>query len=516
MSSSSLSPSRHKKTSSNSRRCDYGENHVSRDRYEERKDEVRGLRLQLEEKADELLRYHNELGETKAQLEDLETTLDDAKKKFLEKEKELEEHVDDYNEVVEERDKSFEDFNKLRDDYHQAKRDLENAKRESSSHLAKIEALQKEATELRTQTLKRGRSPGPERLAEEVKRLQKESQDLRQRLTIVWKNSQQEETIPTQHLEALSRLGEDLVRKQARIEEQERIAEDLREELRHSKLNTFFTPEPQSEELEALRKDVARWKEDFNAAADRENDVTEKLVLCADQILRWEKATTQLDHGNTISPERAHNLIRELRERADLTPLRNLHPALLKLSTINPQSLAVALSDALTWELTELWQLLPHPPEESLVTPDSKLGDLLARLKRAAQGLEKGSRKDLKATRERLKDAQAQIEDLKRTAEVNWHLVNPDPANIQDHQQLRQWIAALKRHEVHGDGLVVANQAVIFEWENTVGLALCEDRELTPQKAGERLDQLFDLKERLERLAETLLNALLQNGPTTA
>ncbi len=210
--------------------------------------------------------------------------------------------------------------------------------------------------------------------------------------------------------------------------------------------------------VKKLREEREAWKKDWQAAADRENDVTTKLVDCADEVKKWEEAAKTLDNGNTLSPEQAGKAIQELRQQADLTPIRNLHSALLRLTSVTPRTLAITLSEVLTAELTSLRQHLLHPPEAELVTPQSKLEDLLERTREAIKGQQQ----------------------LQRKA---WQTFCPDP-EIHTPQQLREWIAGLKRNEVHAQGLVSANQAIIFKWENNVGIPLVGERNCTPQAAG--------------------------------
>ncbi|KOS19118.1 hypothetical protein ESCO_000690 [Escovopsis weberi] len=65
-------------------------------------------------------------------------------------------------------------------------------------------------------------------------------------------------------------------------------------------------------------------QKDYDAAAAREDDVTNKLALTADQILGWEKASKALTGGNTVDPVTFENLLRTFRQTNDLAPIANL------------------------------------------------------------------------------------------------------------------------------------------------------------------------------------------------
>ncbi len=81
MSASSLSPARHRKTSSSSSKkgCDFGDQHVERAKYEDLKLSYQHWKEKAQEKDAELLGYHNDLADLSAQTEKLKVDLGNEK-----------------------------------------------------------------------------------------------------------------------------------------------------------------------------------------------------------------------------------------------------------------------------------------------------------------------------------------------------------------------------------------------------------------------------------------------------
>jgi hypothetical protein len=84
----------------------------------------------------------------------------------------------------------------------------------------------------------------------------------------------------------------------------------------------------------------------------------------------------------------------------ELAPLRNLHPQLQRLET--PRELAAGIVECVAFALASLWQQLPHDPKETLLTPQTQLESLLARIETAATKLKLGQDPEKEELRKRL------------------------------------------------------------------------------------------------------------------
>lgn len=521
---SSSSSRRHLKSSSSAsssrRTCDYGDNHVSRDRHEDLKAELRTARERVEEKDKELLTYHNDLAAREEELEQLREDLKKKSEELTKSKEEVEENIKDYNELLEDNEKVKDEFNASVDriqDLLDQKKDLQGQIRSLGDELRKA---RQEEEGLRVATLKRERSPSPSQAA--VKRLQTENQDLRNRFTQILQDQGRNVAGSTQT--ALTELEGILKTSQARV----KTLEEETEKLRRGKIDSFFTPEPEDDALrrvnevlpqsassvsEALRvaaaqitdlkQDIGKLRADQQETLIEVNSLLEKPVTnpktgvkavardfakLAQEALRKEEANLlaqaanqreegrlkyELDAWRNLAQEWSANsaedfdeqlrryveqgdlrpwqdLLRKqkqapgrtrselvtqvtkLLEDRDLSAFRELHPSLEKLPRANAGLLAKALTEAITWELTSLWQYLPHAADEKLVTPSSRLGDLLERVKQAvikqsqqpAQQQSKQSRKqdvtlvhDLNNAQARLREVGPLLDFLVRTLE---------------------------------------------------------------------------------------------------
>jgi len=160
MSGSSLKPSRrHDRTPpSSGRSCDYGEGHVSRDTYENVKEDLQVLRARLERKDQELTEYHNLVAEKERLYDEARDSLLSSENQVRKLESEAETATLDYDKLVEE-------YNDL-------------SAREKAL-VSKINGLHEQLHPLKRE---RERS---QQLDEQVKRLKTEGDHLRQRLSVL-------------------------------------------------------------------------------------------------------------------------------------------------------------------------------------------------------------------------------------------------------------------------------------------------------------------------------------------
>jgi len=406
------------------RACDFGTEHVPRLELDIVREDLRRsqerARAALEEKDRELLSYHNELGELTTQLEKSQSHTKDLQKDFAKIKAELRETINDYNECVDQREENAALV--------QANVDIA-VKREEKLNTT-IKDLKRQIQEITSErdTLrgaqKRQASPSAR---DEAKRLKTESQDIRKRLTHILGDSADLPENPDNLL--------------ALLEQQVR---ELREETRRLQVAKAFTPEPRpdlAEEIkeekqisanlreklafankligtqDSLRAEIDELKDARDEARNKYRDIA---TVVQDHIPELGLAPVNAGNlhptlknvvafargedfaqllrtwGKPVPKERVqfpivfHNAWTELNAQLqdcktgkDLDAFRKLLPALEKVNSNNPRELAAAISDAISWELSSLWQYLPHEKDEALVTPSSRLGDLLERVKAA-------------------------------------------------------------------------------------------------------------------------------------
>lgn len=101
--------------------------------------------------------------------------------------------------------------------------------------------------------------------------------------------------------------------------------------------------------------------------------------------------------------------------RADLTPLLELHPALSKVEDPTPAKLAEALVQNIAFDLNEVWNHLPVPPGEALVTPSTTTIEPLLRKLRRSVTIDRQRDEELDR---KWKQALAQIQSLQDQLEL--------------------------------------------------------------------------------------------------
>lgn len=168
MSQLSIRSPRRPRASATRRECEFGDDHVSWEKYEEKREALKAAKQTIEEKEAELLEYHNQCAELQTQRESAEASLKTIEKKLQDKQKDCETLTEEYNKLVEAKDKFKKEFEKQEQDLRQTRLELRDTKLELSG------------------ARKRERS-ADSRQQSEAKRLQKESQDLRNRNTIIEK-----------------------------------------------------------------------------------------------------------------------------------------------------------------------------------------------------------------------------------------------------------------------------------------------------------------------------------------
>jgi hypothetical protein len=431
MSSHSLSP--HNRTTlrrpSQHRLCDFGNDHISKLAFdlahEENENRLRNLRSELREKEEELLTYHNDLAACQTRINDLEEKLGLSQKEKQELEKEVDQSLEDYNKIVEDcnisnaaAEKNAELTIEARAQRDNLREELKKSRDLEKELRAQIKEIATERDSLKTTGQKRDRSPGPV-LTEENKRLKTESQDIRKRLTRIL--GQEEKDLPDQHNNLLALLDQKL-----KATEEALAAAERRE-----KLNSAFTPPPETALEQQLREweEAARFcantaaqsskqptptpqelREIVNGLKDQEEHADRLAIENQAIIFAWENASLQLlpqKHDIPLAPEK---FVEQVRRQGDLSILRNLHPSLEKVEGTDIKSLVTALSDTISWELSSLWQYLPHDKDEALVTPSSRLGDLLERVKAAV--IKQNQNPDAKLSRKLQKENNNLVKDL--------------------------------------------------------------------------------------------------------
>lgn len=336
------------------------------------------LQQRIQEKEAELLRNHNELADLQKTQEAQKELIAKLRKEVSTLEKENEEGLDDFNQVVEERDQQEKKTNEL-------------------SLLLKEE--REKVAQLEDQAGKRKRETG--QLEEEVKRLKTESLDLRTRaeeLREQLRHAQGQRLFTPEPEDPLA----DLQRRYKELEDEAgRTLKDYNKAIKaiqNGEARFSLLKEEHQQQLNALREQDQRergalqyeldaWRElqiEWSCEGPEDFERTLKRYVAQGDLRPWNELLTAPGERPAQTRE---ELVQRARERIDLTPFQNLHPALEKFQKPTPKLFAKALQEALSWELNSLWQYLPHPQEEALITPQAQLTDLLDRVKKAAAQL---------------------------------------------------------------------------------------------------------------------------------
>jgi hypothetical protein len=405
MSSVKLSPSRHKK-----RTCEYGDEHVSRNKYDARKEELQEeisrREREIEEKNEELLRQHNLLADLSTKLDQAKDEVRQSKAEILKKEKEIEESINDFNQVCEERDENErglilnkERGEKFKNERDSLRQELQNTKRKAREETLRLESENKK--------LKTKSTALEEQLEQRISQLFTPEPQAKETLTKKWEEAA-EKTLGTPDEE--SEWNPDTFEQQLRLLTQT-LNQALEEEIPDLCTAVHEISERFPNQAQAIRDlsdEVRQWRLRHQALGN-ERDQTEHLRLEAaqeaerqrsqahelrEEISEWETISLAYQEDIETSPaavrKTLEDLLRENKEK-DLGPIRALHPSLQKLPSAGTRGLARALTEAIAWELTTLWQKLPHPAEEDLITPETQVGDILRRIQRAADQLTRAS-----------------------------------------------------------------------------------------------------------------------------
>jgi len=361
MSSSSLSPSRKKKDSAHKRSCDFGKDHVPTDRYEEKKldilrltGEVKTLEARLVQKDAELLQYHNECAALTQVRDALEGKLADLKKELADEEKENAQHIEDYNQLHDKWAAQKDTLSQrttlvaeLRESYAKLQRRTLDVEKEEPSLKRKIVELEEANKRLKTRN---------DELEEEARQQEKDAEID----ALFTPEPSIGPNLETQVRELKQHLQEQATARHAAL-----VERDNTEKLR-------LEAEQQLSRLRAdcqeLREEIEEWESAVLNAAGPKKDETP-----------WTAAETEL------ALTKAHQALKHLSQRGDLTPIQALHPTLEGLQT--PGALAQGIRDCLSFSLASLWQQLPHEADESLVTPQTQLSSILERVEKAAARL---------------------------------------------------------------------------------------------------------------------------------
>jgi hypothetical protein len=399
-------------SSSSSRRCDYGEAHVSRDKYEEYKEEARArgislaeLQTLVTEKDDELLKYHNELAEETTRLDEAR---EEAKRlrEELRKAEDLEKkHRKEYNQLIDEHDERVEERDAFEKQLQQLKDENKNLKRPRETSEAIDPA--------------------------EFKRLKTESIDLRQRLATAETNKtkllslqaeldrhkkidaaftpEPEDPVLAEINKILTKPAADpisgLVLIKKDLEDTAREEARQRGKLLKAEERNQVLEERQQRELGEVKYELDVWRElahSWEAETPKDVDQALKLYVRQGDLRSWKDLVEKRGEKPAHTRE---NLEKQLERLTDLSPFRNLHPSLEKLPTAGPTILSKALQEVLTWELSTIWNNLPHEASQDLVTPTSQLSELLERIRTA---VEKQAQSPL------IKNLQKDLRDAKR------------------------------------------------------------------------------------------------------
>lgn len=468
-SSSRLSPEgrRHKdRRPSTHRICDYGRDHVSKLAFDLAAEDAtqthNNLSRRLQEREDELTKYHNELAASQARVQTLERDFEEAKEEIRKGVLDYEEAYADYETEVQRATENF-----------QACEKLKTLVKELKAQLAE---LAEERDKLKTPTLKRERSPAPD--PEENKRLKTESQDLRNRLTLL----------------------------ETAAQERDRLKREL-DTLRQQRVTLAFTPEP--EDTRALRLQIT------NLGNERDN--TEKLRLEAaqraeryerdfrdrgEELEEWEDAALQSlgpkPDETPWTPAEVRQAIERIREAVkehnDLSPFLPVLPKGFLIENASVREVAAQVQASVFQTFNEISALLPAGSQPALITPTvttAELGErLVEQIKEAIQAAAQTRRLSLQIAEvdKSLAEETSLAGRLEREVEL-WRttvgrLATGGPADSgPTPAQAQQAVHRLQRSLEKQDNLVGANQAIIFEWENAAlrNLPGLDERNFSPQ-----------------------------------
>jgi hypothetical protein len=339
--SGSLRPSSRKGSSRSDRICEFGSNHVSRDEYEDCRNQLSASLRDVQTKDAELLQYHNELGEKQESQNHLRALLD--KKEAIGKKDRA-----DYNTLVREHNEYLDQGKKLGEELTRTQETLTEAREELRK--AKLEVT----------SLKRTRESEASDDQKLAKRLQTENQDLRNRNTTVerelkdWKTKSFGITPPPpDDLEPLRNLHPGLAGKDAKDLAKELVdiliynlndiwsllptaPEENLVTPSHPRLDTLLkrlreaverTSElqlgPKLEQSQnALKRAEKRAKEnqlDFEAAEQRENRANDQVQALAREISTWETVFHVFaDERNIINASQGKHKLIQLRDALQL------------------------------------------------------------------------------------------------------------------------------------------------------------------------------------------------------
>jgi hypothetical protein len=468
-------------TSDKNRRCDYGTDHLTlaehlrlidphRREAETAKTQAEQLRIRKEELDRELLQYHNELAEKDAALETLRKECQDWKEKFQVEERANEEWTTEH-------DKLTAEYNELLEADERKAQRIKELKEEAAEWKTKHSSLQIDFGTLQTKfgaLEKRSLSPSPE---SEVKRLKKTCEDWERRYSTELeklKTAENEKQILARRLTTLEPLlktteAEKAAAKKKLLEiqgENDTLSlkvEQLEEEVK-SRPTSTLPDAPSLETLEQVRRELGNAVQAYS-----QKDAQFKAVQRRNQTLRnqvdgfrslWEKVTGQeegdfkpetaaeeigdylskrqeeatvyirlynalLERGIANTPRRAEELtsfylttLDAYLKPLDLGPLQALHPSLHALT--NPKELASGIVECVAFSLSSLWQQLPHAPEESLLTPQTRLETLLQRIESATQLLKTGPDQEKEELRKQLARQRPtqQVRDLQALVQI--------------------------------------------------------------------------------------------------
>jgi hypothetical protein len=166
-----------------------------------------------------------------------------------------------------------------------------------------------------------------------------------------------------------------------------------------------------------LKYELDSWRnlaEEWGAEDAEDFERTLKRYIAQGDIRPWQELAVALNREPKARPEELRKQIlseiEKWKQAADPKPLRELHPSLEKLPSADIPTLVRALSEAISWELSSLWQYLPHDKDESLATPSSRLADLLDRVKAAV--IKQNQSPEVRQSRRLLKENQGLIKEI--------------------------------------------------------------------------------------------------------
>lgn len=359
-SSSSLTPSRIARRGSRpSRTCDFGPEHVSRDRYEDKKAEIAACQQRVQEKDAELLSYHNQIADLTLQLETANASQQTSQRELDERQKEIDRLVKECDEAQEELVEAAQGIERLgnRGNTLKAEKDLltqelaeakkrirelspdrREAKRlltESKDLRARNTQVEKELKNWRTKAfftppppdnLEPLRSLHPNLADKPVEQLPKELLDiLVYNLNDIWSHLPQhhEQALVTpgtwQLNPVLERLKNTLIKDKEELVKQQHTLEKQVQEWRNVAESLTATPGIRPPELEARVRKLSHDKEElrlnWEAAETRENLQTNRVQLLAQEIQRWETVFQVFpEEENICGPEQAEHKLSQIRD----------------------------------------------------------------------------------------------------------------------------------------------------------------------------------------------------------